>query len=217
VEKRKRANKTGPKVTTKVMARPKAAAKHKDTAFQVLPLTPSRWPDFEQLFGKHGASGGCWCMWWRETAREYEAKKGDANRRAMRALVRAGRVPGLIAYHGKQPVGWVAVAPREEFPRLATSRVLKPVDDSPVWSVVCFFIARSLRGRGVGTHLLRAAVEHARKHGAKIVEGYAVEPAAGRTPDIFAYQGPAALFRSVGFREVARRSATRPIMRYRIR
>ena len=188
-----------------------------DTSWQVRPLTPSRWSDFELLFGRHGASGGCWCMWWRETAKEYEAKKGETNRRAMKALVNAGRVPGLIAYHDKQPVGWISVAPREEFKRLATSRILKPVDGSPVWSVICFYIARSHRGRGAGRRLLRAAVEHVRKRGGRIVEGYAVEPAAGRTHDIFAYQGPAALFRSVGFKEVARRSATRPIMRYRIR
>jgi len=184
---------------------------------KVLPLTLSRWADFEKLFGAHGASGGCWCMWWRETAREYAAKKGEANRRAMKALVRAGRVPGLIAYEGKQPVGWVSVAPREEFPRLATSRILKPVDDSPVWSVVCFFVARSHRGKGVGERLLRAAVEHVRSQGGKVVEGYAVEPAAGRSPDIFVYHGPAALYRGAGFKEVARRSKTRPIMRYSIR
>jgi len=185
--------------------------------WQVHPLTSSRWSDFEQLFGRHGASGGCWCMWWRETAKEYEANKGEANRRAMRTLVRAGGVPGLIAYHDKQPVGWVSVAPREEFPRLASSRILRPVDGSPVWSVVCFYVARSHRGKDVGKRLLRAAVEHVRRRGGRIVEGYAVEPAAGRTPDIFAYHGPAALFRSVGFKEVARRSDTRPIMRYVIR
>jgi GNAT superfamily N-acetyltransferase len=219
VGKRKRATEANARTRTRVKGgpRPKATTKHKDAAYRILPLVPSRWSDFERLFGTHGASGGCWCMWWRETAREYNAKKGEANRRAMKSLVRDGRIPGLIAYDGRQPVGWVSVAPREEFPRLATSRVLKPVDDSPVWSVICFFTARSHRGRGVGKCLLRAAVEHARRHGGKVVEGYAVEPASGRTADVFAYQGPAALFRSVGFREVARRSATRPIMRYNIR
>jgi GNAT superfamily N-acetyltransferase len=114
-------------------------------------------------------------------------------------------------------VGWVSVAPRDEFPRLAGSRILKPVDDLPVWSVVCFFTAKSHRGRGVGKRLLRAAVEHVKKRRGRVLEGYAVEPKTGRTPDTFAYHGPAALFRSVGFREVARRSATRPIMRYVIR
>ena len=184
---------------------------------QVRPLTPSRWPDFDELFGKHGACGGCWCMWWRQTAKEHEAKKGEANRKAMKALVGAGRVPGLIAYHDGRPVGWISVAPRGEFKRLATSRILKPVDDSPVWSVVCFYVDRSHRGRGVGKRLLQAAVEHVKKRGGRIVEGYAIEPAAGRAADVFAYQGPAALFHGVGFKEVARRSATRPIMRYVIR
>jgi len=191
----------------------KGKGKGTDDLWQVHPLTPSRWPDFEQLFGRHGASGGCWCMWWRETAKEYSANKGEANRRAMKAIVRAGRVPGLIAYCDRQPVGWISVAPREEFPRLERSRILKPVDDQPVWSVVCFFVTGSQRGRGVGKRLLEAAVEHVRKRGGKIVEGYAVEPEGGRTPDLFAYQGPADLFRSAGFKEVARRSKTRPIMR----
>ncbi|MBN1504547.1 MAG: GNAT family N-acetyltransferase [Candidatus Eisenbacteria bacterium] len=186
-------------------------------AYRVSPLTPSRWANFEQLFGRHGASGGCWCMWWRQTAREFNAKKGEANRRAMRALVHAGRVPGLIAYEDNEPVGWVSVAPREEFPRLKGSRILKPVDEKPVWSVVCFFVARPHRGKGIAKRLLEAAVDYAGSHDAKIVEGYAVEPAAGRAPDLFIYHGPAALFRSVGFKEVARRSETRPIMRYSTR
>ncbi len=155
-------------------------------------------------------------MWWRQTSSEFNAMKGEANRRAMKAIVRSGRVPGLIAYRGNQPVGWCSVAPREEFPRLERSRILKPVDDKPVWAVVCFFIARPHRGTGVGIQLLRAAVEYVGKRGGRIVEGYAVEPKRGRTADLFVYHGPVSLFRSAGFKEVARRSATRPIMRYMI-
>ena len=106
-------------------------------------LTPERWTDFEELFGERGAAGGCWCMWWRLTQREFDAQKGEGNRRAMKAIVDSGRVPGVLAYHEGQPVGWCSVAPREEFPRLGRSRILKPVDDEPVWSVVCFFIVIS--------------------------------------------------------------------------
>jgi GNAT superfamily N-acetyltransferase len=177
------------------------------------PLTPERWSDFETLFGKRGAAGGCWCMWWRLTAGEFNARKGEGNRRAMKAIVASGRIPGILAYKGGEVVGWCAVAPREEFPRLERSRILSPVDDEPVWSVVCFFVAKPHRRTGVGLRLLKAAVSHVKAAGGKIVEGYPVEPRRGRTPDIFAYHGLADMFRQAGFKEVARRSETRPVMR----
>jgi GNAT superfamily N-acetyltransferase len=183
---------------------------------EVHPLTPERWDDFERLFGANGACGGCWCMWFRLTARQFEAGKGEGNRAAIRALVTGGAVPGLLAYAGGAPVGWCAVAPRGEYPRLARSRTLAPVDDRPVWSVVCFFVARAFRGKGVSRCLLAAAVEHVRARGGRLVEGYAVEPKAGRMPDVFAYHGTPSLFRACGFEEVARRSPTRPIMRRRV-
>ncbi len=185
-------------------------------ALEFRKLTPSRWADFEDLFGSRGACGGCWCMWWRLTQRAFEAQKGARNRRAMKRLVEAGPAPGILAYHRKEPVGWCAVAPREEFPRLDRSRILKPVDDKPVWSVVCLFVRKDHRRQGVSTRLLKAAVDHVRKQGGQIVEGYAVEPKRGKTPDVFAYHGLADAYRRVGFKEVARRSPTRPIMRYRI-
>ena len=177
-------------------------------------LTPKRWADFEELFGEHGATGGCWCMWWRLTNKEFETQKGETNRRAMKAVVDSGRVPGILAYHEGHAVGWCSVAPRGEFPRLERSRLLKPVDSQPVWSVVCFFVEKGYRHRGVAKRLLKAAVDYVRGQGGHIVEGYAVEPTEGRIPDLFAYHGPASLYESVGFKEVVRRSQTRPIMRY---
>ncbi|UCH79529.1 MAG: GNAT family N-acetyltransferase [Candidatus Coatesbacteria bacterium] len=153
-------------------------------------------------------------MWWRLTAKEFESSKGEANRRAMRALVRRGDVPGLLAYDGEEAVGWCAVAPRTAYPRLARSRIMRPVDDVAVWSIVCLFVAKPWRDRGVATVLIRAAVEHVRAQGGEAVEGYAVEPRRGRTADLYAYPGPVSAFRAAGFVEVARRSPTRPIMRY---
>lgn len=183
-------------------------------ALEFHPLTPDRWDDFKELFGERGATGGCWCMWWRLTKKEFDAGKGEPNRLAMKAIVDEGPAPGILAYHSGLPIGWCSVAPREEFPRLERSRILRPVDGLPVWSVVCFFVAKPYRRKGVAAALLEAALDYVRSHGGKIVEGYAVEPKAESTPDVFAYHGPAALFRGVGFREVARRSKTRPIMRY---
>jgi GNAT superfamily N-acetyltransferase len=177
-------------------------------------LTPERWMDFENLFGKRGATGGCWCMWWRLAHKDFNAGKGEGNRRAMKAIVASGRVPGILGYHQGHPVGWCAVAPRDDFPRLERSRILKPVDNQAVWSVVCFFIARAYRRKGVGERLLRAATQYVSDQGGRIVEGYPVEPKRGATADVFAYHGTASMFRSAGFREVARRSPTRPIMRF---
>ena len=185
----------------------------RDEAPEIRPLTAERWPDFERLFGDNGACGGCWCMWFRRTNKEFETAKGEANRRAMKALVDAGEEPGLLAYVGGEPAAWCALAPRPSYARLARSRILKPVDERPVWSVVCFFVDRRHRGRGLTVSLLEAAAEHVRGRGGELLEGYPVEPRKDRAPDVFVYHGLAAAFRRAGFHEVARRSETRPIMR----
>jgi GNAT superfamily N-acetyltransferase len=184
--------------------------------FTVHPLTPERWPDFEALFGKNGACGGCWCMWWRLTASAFQANKGDANRRAMKRRVTTGGPPGLIAYHGDEPVAWCAVEPRPAYPRFERSRILAPVDDEPVWSVTCFFVSRPWRRKGLTVRLLDAAVEHVRRHGGRIVEGYPKETRKDE-PGPFVWTGTAEAFRRAGFVEVARRSKDRPIMRRSVR
>jgi len=153
-------------------------------------------------------------MWWRLTRAEYERQKGEGNKQAMQAIVASGEVPGLLAYEGEKPIAWCSVAPREAFPSLERSRILKRVDDQPVWSVVCFFIAKPYRGQGVSVQLLRAAIKYAGQHGARVVEGYPIEPKKESAPDIYAFTGMASAFRKAGFAEVLRRSENRPIMRY---
>jgi len=180
---------------------------------QFFPLTPSRWVDLEKLFGPRGACGGCWCMWWRRPRAQFEKQKGAGNRRALKRIVSSGKPPGLLAYAGREPVGWVALAPRAEYPVLDGSRVLARVDEKPVWSVPCFFIAKPFRGKGVSVKLLRAAAAYARKRGARILEGYPVVAKKGRMPDVFAYTGLPGTFERAGFVEILRRSPTRPIMR----
>jgi GNAT superfamily N-acetyltransferase len=156
-------------------------------------------------------------MFWRLTRSEFEKRKGEGNRRAFRTIVASGAEPGVLAYAGGEPVGWCAVAPRADYPALERSRVLAPVDDEPVWSVSCFFVARANRGQGVSVQLLKAAAEFARRRGAKILEGYPVESRSGKMPDAFAWTGLPGTFRRAGFSEVARRSKTRPIMRMSLR
>ena len=190
------------------------ATSTKTTRLRVVPLTPERWSDFEHLFGPRGACGGCWCMTPRLTSSKYEKNKGAGNRRAMRRLVRSGkRPPGLLAYLGREVVGWCSIEPREVFGRLARSRILKPVDDKPVWSIVCFFIAKEHREKGLSVELIQGAVRYARSRGARIVEAYPVEPKKKPMPAVFAWSGIASAFRRAGFKEVARRSETRPIVR----
>jgi GNAT superfamily N-acetyltransferase len=181
------------------------------------PVTPDRWADLERLFGPRGACGGCWCMFWRASRPDFARLKGEGNRARLRALVAAGEEPGVLAYEGAAPIGWCAVAPRASYPRLDRSRILAPVDDMPVWSVVCFYVERGSRQRGVTGGLLRAAADLVRRRGGAVLEGYPVEPADVEIPPVFAYTGLASAFLHAGFREVARRSPTRPIMRLDLR
>lgn len=176
------------------------------------PITPERWPDFETLFGKNGACGGCWCMAWRLLSKEFKQMQGDPNRRAMKKIVAAQTPPGVLAYEGKEPVGWISLGPRQDFVRLASSRILAPVDDQPVWAVICFFIRKDHRKQGLSTELLKAAAQFAKKNKAKILEGYPHELKKDLPPP-FVWTGLVSAFRKAGFEEVARRSATRPIMR----
>jgi len=154
-------------------------------------------------------------MLWRLSRKQFESQKGDGNRKAMKALIEAGEIPGLLGYLDGQPVGWCALAPREHYPALNRSRVLKPVDDQPCWSVSCLFVHREYRQRGVSIQLLRAAINYVRGKEVEILEGYPVEPKSDKPiPPAFAWTGIPKAYEAAGFREVARGSPTRPIMRY---
>jgi GNAT superfamily N-acetyltransferase len=167
---------------------------------EVRPVSAERWPDLVDLFGPRGASSGCWCMWFRVVPKDWTRGAGEGNRAAMSQIVADGRVPGLLAYREGQPVGWVSVAPRPEFGRIGG-----PYPDSDgqrVWSVVCFFIRAGQRGQGVGRALLDAAIDHARRCGARVLEAYPVERGGASNAD--AFTGPRSMFERAGFREVGR-------------
>ena len=155
-------------------------------------------------------------MFYRRSGAQEPAHAGEtraqANRSGLKALVDAGRSPGLIAYRGKVPVGWVSLAPREEFTRLRRSPVMKRVDDKPVWSVICFVVPSQYRGHGIAHALLHAAVDYARKHGATLVEAYPVDKRA-RSSDDSMWFGAKSMYDRAGFREVARRKPARPVVR----
>lgn len=186
-----------------------------DGVWRVEALQAERWADFVDLFGANGACAGCWCMYWKLPAGQYRrqcADHGAANRAAMQARVAAGATPGLLAYDGRQAIGWIALEPRADYPRLGASRILAPLDERPVWSLSCFFVRRGWRGRGVSTALLKAAIGYARSRGAACLEGYPQDPLKPMA-NAFAWTGIAAVFRRAGFVECARRSPKRPIMR----
>lgn len=180
------------------------------------PLTPACWPDLEDLFRARGCAQArtCWCMYYRRSGEPTVPpgrRKADVNHDEFEALVAAGTFTGLLAYEGPLVVGWLSLGPREDFAKLARSPVMKPVDDQPVWSVICFVVRPTHRGRGVARALLLAAVEDARQRGVTL-EAYPVDKP-GPLDDDNLWFGPASLYAEAGFTEVARRKPERPVMR----
>lgn len=180
------------------------------------PLTGERWADFEKLFGKHGAYGGCWCMWWRISRREFEAQQGEGNRLAMKRIVDSGEVPGILSYARGEPVGWCSVAPRERFQSLERSPVLKRIDDQPVWSLVCFFVSKAFRGEGISEKLVRDAVDYALSRGAEVIEAYPAITGGKRLPPVSSFMGIPTVLERAGFVECARPSKSRRILRFNV-
>lgn len=183
---------------------------------KIYPLDSTRWEDFEHLFGEKGACGGCWCMSWRLKKSEFELGKGEPNKYSMMNLVYRGNPVGVLAYINQEVIGWCAVAPREVYKRLEYSRVLKRIDDKPVWSITCFFIAKTFRRKGISTELIKGAIEYAKLNGANIVEAYPVVPYDNYVPDAFLWTGTPKAFKNAGFEEVERRSKWKTMLRYYI-
>ncbi len=192
------------------------ASDQSNSSFEFHPLTADRWADFEDLFGARGAYGGCWCMWWRLTRREFEEGQGEGNRKAMHSIVAGGDVPGILAYESGKAVGWCSVAPRETYGSLNRSPVLKRIDDKPVWSIVCFYVDKDQRGKGLVRRLIRAAIEYVRGQGGKVIEAYPTIPKGERMPPVSSYMGFPSMYESAGFVECARPSKRKAIMRYYI-
>lgn len=178
------------------------------------PLTLERWKDFEKLFGEKGACAGCWCMYWLMPKKEYDEKRTDGRtKKEMKNIVKRNIQPGILAYDGKAPVGWIAIRPRESYSRLVNSKILQPVDDKPVWSIVCFFIHKDYRKKGISVQLINSAYEFAASRGGTIVEAYPTDTKNKTSALVFIYTGTYSAFKKAGFSEVTRRSETRPIMR----
>ena len=174
------------------------------TTVDIVPLTPDRWDDIATLFGEGGDPRTCWCMFWRLRSKDWSFANTAETKAGFRALVDEDRdpAPGLLAYEGGRAVGWVSVGPREDYGRLVHSKVRPAIDDQPVWSIVCFVVSKTARGRGLTTRLLDAAVDYARARGAPALEAYPVDPGDGRVPAALGYTGLLSTFEAAGFRVV---------------
>lgn len=189
----------------------------------IVPLTPDRLADLAALFEQGGDPKWCWCAYYRVRSTDFSKGSQTRHRSVMEAsaanVALDGRAPGLVAYERDEAVGWISIGPREDYERLAHSRVLAPLDETPVWSIVCFVVGRRSRGRGVARALLAAGVDYAREHGARMLEAYPVEiPDSGRIPSANVYRGTLSMFEAAGFELVARRpvpggAGDRPVVR----
>ena len=196
-----------------------SASKDRPATLRTAPLTPERWADLETVFGGgRGDCGRCWCMYWRLSRRDFEASLGDKARQLFRPRVEAGPPPGLVAYRGDDPVGWVQVGPRADVPqwngakRLTAPMPDAPADDPRVWGISCFVTRSGCRRQGIATALLAGATLWARENGARVLDACPVD-ADGKRPPTALYHGVASTFRAAGFREVVRRRRDRPLMR----
>lgn len=192
------------------------------TTLDIRPLTPERLSDLASLFEQGGDPKWCWCAYFRIRGFDFSKGSKERHRAAMEAATYAtaeeDRAPGLVGYDGDEAVGWISIGPREDYERLAHSTVLKPLDDKPVWSIVCFVVSRKARGSGVATALLDAAIDWARSQGATLLEAYPADTLGQKIPAANAYHGTLSMFESAGFEVVARRqfnrtTPVRPIVR----
>jgi Acetyltransferase (GNAT) family len=141
---------------------------------------------------------------------DYRASTKEERAAALAGMISREIPVGVLAYRGPDPVGWCSVAPRDTYQGLERYHALPRLDDQPVWSVVCFFVDRRVRREGATLGLLKAAVAYARSCGARIVEGYPVQPGLR----LYTYMGSPSTFRRAGFRDVTPRGQGRRVMRY---
>jgi len=182
-------------------------------------LRPDLWPAVERLFGPNGACGGCWCMWWRaESRKAWNQMRGALAKKAFKNLVQKSKAHGVLAFAGDEPEGWCSFGPRPDFPVLETVRAYKRDDTTDVWSIICFFIHRKWRGKGLSRGLLRASVQAMQKRGVKIIEGYPTTTTKGgkRLTSSLAWTGPLKIFEELGFKTVQSTNPLKPLVRLKL-
>jgi GNAT superfamily N-acetyltransferase len=194
---------------------------NKRATLEIHPLDAKRWNDLETLFNGPGGAivRGCWCMCYRRSGRvnkPADMTYAQFNKCSLKALVDNKILPGLIGYRNGKPVAWVSLGPREDYAKLARSSVMKPVDDKPVWSIVCFYTAKEARGEHLSETMLKGAIDYARSRGARLVEAYPVDKRERQSDDAMWF-GAKSMYDRAGFVEVARRKPARPVVRKALR
>lgn len=169
--------------------------------WNVHPVTPDRFEDFADVVNPNRRADHCWCLSHRLRVREIEELGEGRREQAMRRLCERENPPGVVAYLDGRPVGWCNIGPRSDIPRLVNSRLIRPVDDVPVWSIVCVVVRGGHRRQGVTTPLIEGAVAYAQSRGAPAVEAYPVEPQ-GRMDTTMAFVGTRSMFEKAGFEVV---------------
>jgi GNAT superfamily N-acetyltransferase len=182
------------------------------------PLTPDRIPDFVTLFGPSGACYSCWCTAFRLRPKLRQTTSGDDRREMMLDRIRTGPPPGLLAYDGDDPVGWMQIGPRADVPewnnpgRSSSPLPDAPADDPAVWAVSCFFFRSRSRGKGLSTAMLAAGIDHARASGARLLEASPMDRAK-QSKSIGLFVGSTTTFAKAGFQTVVQAKPNRPLMR----
>jgi GNAT superfamily N-acetyltransferase len=177
------------------------------------PLTVANWKDFEILMGEKGGCGNCWCMFFRLPYKTFQENKPDGNKKMMKQLVNKGMPQGLIASLNNEPVGWIAMAPREDYMKMEKSRSFKRIDDKPVWSITCFFIKKEFRHKGLSQQLIKGAIDFAKKKKIKTLEAYPAIPYPEKVPYPFLWVGILSSFLNNGFTIVQQQSKSRAMVR----
>lgn len=183
---------------------------------RIAPASADRFDDVEHALTGGGDGASCWCQWWMLRNKDFQATTNEQRRELLREDLDAPVPSALVAYVDGAAAGWVKVSPRPDQPRLAATRDFQqspePFDDGSVWAITCFVVRREFRGEGLGGALLDAAVDHARSHGARIIEGYPVDTSTKKTSTNDLYHGALTTFMAAGFAEVARPKPARPIV-----
>ena len=192
------------------------------TDLAIHPLTPERWDDFVDLFETDSICKMCWCVHHRLPAEVRRETDPKSRKTAMAKIVMAGPPPGLLAYKGKEAVGWLAIAPRPATPdwnvgrKASAAELPEHGEDETIWAATCFFVRKDARGEGVTTTLLEAGTAYARKHDARIVEACPMAHDDRRsTAGLFV--GPKRIFDRAGFTKVIERKPGRPLMRLKLK
>jgi GNAT superfamily N-acetyltransferase len=179
---------------------------------RIEPADSDHWGDVVRVFADRSSNpDSCWCQ-------RFRAHDQANNRDALRREITQGAIPiGLLAYDDERPVAWTRVVPRRTLPGVTGNRAIRRLldDDDDAWWVTCLNILRGSRGNGIGVALLTAAVDHARKHGASVIDGHPVDVAMSTTKPSPAalFTGTVSIFQAAGFREIGRTYPSRPVMR----